>query len=254
MGEQEGEVNLSSTVPLVLHRIVQGEPESWEDVTLENLQRIIAEIGCRGSTFCPHQQAASPDWLLTFDDGFVSDYDMVFPALLESGGSASFFVIIDQVGKPGYMDWEQIVEMQRYGMCFGSHSISHRRLTELSINESWGELSESKSRLEDRLGAEVTCFSFPFGAWSNMLIEQASKAGYSRVCTSEHGVVKADRYIFPRNSIHGRMDWKTIWNTMYPTEGLKLRWKAEDFSKSTLKFLLGNNGYKRLRDGISRNR
>jgi hypothetical protein len=48
--------------------------------------------------------------VLTFDDGFLSDYEQAFPILLDVSIKATFFVTVENIGKPGYMDVGQIRE------------------------------------------------------------------------------------------------------------------------------------------------
>lgn len=246
--------SLRGVVPLVLHRIVQGPAGEWEDVHEEQLRRIVAHVGSRAATFCRPHPGEDPRWLLTFDDGCASDYELVFPLLMEAGVTATFFLISDWVGRPGYLGWEQVKEMHRHGMCIGSHGRTHRRLTDLSAEESAAEFADSKRELEDRLGAAVELFSFPLGGNDALRREQGFAAGYSYLCGSSHGVVGAHNRVIPRNSIHSAMDWPAIERILEPGPATRFRWYAEDAVKRVAKGVMGDALYRRLRHGVMHGR
>jgi peptidoglycan/xylan/chitin deacetylase (PgdA/CDA1 family) len=233
---------------LVLHRIVRDAPTVWEDVHEQRLREIITHIGELWAVFSDDGVMGNARWMLTFDDGCASDYEIAFPLLLEAGIAATFFLITDRVGKPGNVSWAQVEEMNRYGMCIGSHSGSHRSLIKLNDEQVKIEFERSKRQIEERIGAQVAAFSYPFGASNARLHALGFAAGYRYLCTSSHGVVSATSRIFPRNSINSAMDLKTILRLMEPTAGTRLRWCAEDVVKRGSKQLIGEKCYALLRD------
>jgi peptidoglycan/xylan/chitin deacetylase (PgdA/CDA1 family) len=122
--------------------------------------------------------------VLTFDDGLVSDYEIAFPLLVEFGQQAVFFLNTATVGKAGYLEWSQIAEMQRGGMSFQSHSHRHVDLTVLPGLTLDAELTESKQRLEDRLGSRVDFLAAPHGVLDRRVLRHALAVGYSGVCST----------------------------------------------------------------------
>ena len=129
---------------LVLHRVVAQQSEVWEDITESTLRIIVDRISSSWATFSEQSLSGATPWLLTFDDGFSSDYENTFPILDEKCVKASFFLISDRIGSEGHLSWSQVVEMKNYGMCIGSHGKSHRRLTSMSVNDAVQELKYSK--------------------------------------------------------------------------------------------------------------
>jgi peptidoglycan/xylan/chitin deacetylase (PgdA/CDA1 family) len=127
--------------------------------------------------------------LLTFDDGFLSDYAHVFARYVETGRVPGFasFIPVDFVGTPGRMSWEMIKELGRRGIAIGSHGLAHLDLTTISDVELHRELVVSKSMLEDRLGQQVTLFAFPYGRFSGRVWQAALTAGYTHLFTIQLG-------------------------------------------------------------------
>jgi peptidoglycan/xylan/chitin deacetylase (PgdA/CDA1 family) len=133
--------------------------------------------------------------LITFDDGYADNYEAAFPTLRELGAKANVFLVHDGIGRhDGWHDpegepWvrmltlERILEMQGSGLVeFGSHTMTHAHLPSLDIERSRWEIFESKARLEDKLGREVSAFAYPYGAGAFVpeLRRLVLEAGYRR--------------------------------------------------------------------------
>ena len=59
-----------------------------------------------------------------------------------------------------------VKEMSKNGMVIGSHSLTHKNLTELSEAELDRELRVSKEIIEDKIGNQVNNFSCPYGIYN----------------------------------------------------------------------------------------
>ncbi len=82
---------------------------------------------------------------------------------------------------------EQIREMQRYGVEFGSHSLTHPWLPGVPDAQLRREVSDSKRRLEDLLGVEVKSFAFPYGGVDQRVRSAVAEAGYQLAFTAIPG-------------------------------------------------------------------
>jgi peptidoglycan/xylan/chitin deacetylase (PgdA/CDA1 family) len=113
---------------------------------------------------------------IVFDDGYANNYTDAFPILQEVDFTATIFIAtaycekVNQWCEPYHaiprlsmLAWEQIREMSRYGIEFGSHSQSHPNLTALAIDQVQDEIIGAKSAIEDCIGKEVNFLSYPFG-------------------------------------------------------------------------------------------
>ena len=56
--------------------------------------------------------------------------------------------------------------------------MSHPNLSTLPYDEQLYEISANKEFLEEILGNEITCFAYPFGAYSGMTQYAVIEAGY----------------------------------------------------------------------------
>jgi peptidoglycan/xylan/chitin deacetylase (PgdA/CDA1 family) len=61
------------------------------------------------------------------------------------------------------LTWEQARTMQKAGISFGAHTMTHPAVSRLNDVELEEELGASKSLIENRLGTAVDDFAFPFG-------------------------------------------------------------------------------------------
>lgn len=120
---------------------------------------------------------------ITIDDAYSSVYREAFPRLAEHGWPFTLFVSTDAVDNqlPGYMNWEQLREMQQNGASFGNHSASHDHLWKRRQGEgreAWQtrietDIRHAQSRLEAELGADVNprphLFAYPYGEFNSAL-------------------------------------------------------------------------------------
>ena len=122
---------------------------------------------------------------LTFDDGGASAMQIA-ESLSRRNWPGHFFVPVDYVGKPGFLDEGQIVELARQGHIVGTHSSSHpipiSGLPEEQILEEW---QRSVSVLKEIIGRSVVTGSVPGGYCSPGVAQAAAACGITVLFTSE---------------------------------------------------------------------
>jgi peptidoglycan/xylan/chitin deacetylase (PgdA/CDA1 family) len=134
---------------------------------------------------------------LTFDDGYRDFYTHAFPLLQEYGAPATVFLVAGCIGATNRWDdcyglpsvpllnREEILELAAQGVEFGSHTVSHRRLTRLSTAAQKREIFDSKKALEDLLNHPIRFFCYPHIAHDAHVEALVRDAGYSGACGGE---------------------------------------------------------------------
>lgn len=168
------------------------EKEFW--VPRETLEFVLSETSGRD------------DIRVTFDDGNISDYEQAFPALLDCGMTADFFVCAGLVGKQGHMNQDQLKEMISKGMRIGSHGYDHRSWRNLEDRELNREIEDARSALEDFTGTSVKVAACPFGDYDSRVLKRLKEADFDRVYTSDKGRAWSDHWLQSRNAIRS---WHT---------------------------------------------
>jgi len=197
-------------VPVLYHNIVFGRTGNIYNRDLYNfesdlgyLKRKYAFLGFQDLVDIHNgiKTIATDATVVTFDDGDLSIYAIVYPLLKAFDIPATFFLVPTYIGQVGYMDWDQVREMDRYRndrgeklFSFGSHSLTHRPLGDLPAEEVLYEMRESKRIIELELGGAVIAIALPFGSGSGdkQVLEAARESGYLAVRTSKPGAVFAN--------------------------------------------------------------
>ena len=149
--------------------------------------------------------------LITIDDGFSSFYEKAWPYLKEKEIPFILFISTEAIGKKGYMNWNQIKEIEKESFAFiGNHSHSHNYLLDLSFDEFKEDITKSIHIFEDNLGYSPIFFSYPFGEFSykqSSFIKQKFKYAFGQ----HSGVIDINKnpYELPRfpiNEKYGDID------------------------------------------------
>lgn len=127
--------------------------------------------------------------VISFDDGDKSNITHALPILKDFGIRAEFFVTTGRVGNDDNAMTElDIKQLSDAGMSIQSHGVTHKYLSDLSLDELHNELFDSKVFLENITLKEVQYLSLPGGRGSVNVINAAKKLEYKAICTSEFGV------------------------------------------------------------------
>lgn len=151
--------------------------------------------------------------LISFDDGYSSNYMYAYPILKMLSMKATIFIITDRRGmalsKNPHFSWNQAREMLDSGIIdIQSHTHSHQVATSLSDEELDYELKVSKRLIENKLGKKCSVIAFPFGAAEKREIEAAKKAGYLVINkVGDVGVNRKSEGIEAMKRLTVRADW-----------------------------------------------
>ncbi|MFQ5498692.1 MAG: polysaccharide deacetylase family protein [Candidatus Zixiibacteriota bacterium] len=127
---------------------------------------------------------------VTFDDGYRHLAEELPPLIDQFGIVPHVFVPTALIGCTNDWDYShrlcstshlsvnEIKQLARLGVTFGSHANRHCDLTVCSDAELREELSTSKRLLEEIISAEVTTISYPFGRVNQRVLDTAVDIGY----------------------------------------------------------------------------
>jgi len=153
---------------------------------------------------------------VTFDDGYVDNYEVALPILRRYRCPATVFVVtafvqgkIALVSDPklGALTWNQLRDMQQVSWTVGAHSHTHRILGGLPAGQLRTEIAHPKAVLEDELGEPVTLFAYPngqrpdFDDWTANVVREC---GYLAACSTLWGTRNraSDLYALRRVVVH----------------------------------------------------
>jgi peptidoglycan/xylan/chitin deacetylase (PgdA/CDA1 family) len=160
--------------------------------------------------------------IITFDDGYKSNYTKAFPLLSEYDIPATFFIVPEWIGDSIYMTWPEVWQMSQYvstegAMPFtiGSHTSSHPYLEQSEqyfsdhqdyLDFLYTELEDSRAWIVDITGQSDIFLALPYGDGANNIdiINTAIFCGYSGIRTSVYDSFTADEmnlYALPCISI-----------------------------------------------------
>lgn len=118
--------------------------------------------------------------ILTFDDGYVGNYQYVLPVLQKYNFKATVFVIYYRIYNTSwYLTDEQIVELSQTGLVqIQSHTMTHPQLDTIGKAEQEYQLKQSKLELT-RLTKQIPyVLAYPYGATTSYINDEILNGTY----------------------------------------------------------------------------
>jgi peptidoglycan/xylan/chitin deacetylase (PgdA/CDA1 family) len=117
--------------------------------------------------------------------------------------------IAAEVGHAGpvtrcFVNWDEVDDMCRHGVSFGSHSATHANLTRLSAQALERELRASLEALGARAADYVPVLAYPNGDHTDVVAAAAQAAGYRAAVTTRPGLEtrRPDLFRVKRIAVH----------------------------------------------------
>jgi peptidoglycan/xylan/chitin deacetylase (PgdA/CDA1 family) len=176
--------------------------------------------------------------LITIDDAFQSFYLNAWPYLKKNKIPFILFVSTEPVGKKGYMNWDQIkeVESEEFAL-IGHHSHTHDYLIDSSNEIFIKDIEIANNIFLKELGYIPSLFSYPFGEYSKSMKDYISK-NFSYAFGQHSGVIdiNKDRFELPRfpiNEKYGDLKRFSSIIDLFPLEYKKLFPLEKQLNKKT---------------------
>ena len=160
-------------------------PESFEENIKAFLENGYTIMSMKELAECDKGKAELPSKpiIITFDDGYYSNYEYIYPILKKYNAKVSIFIVTDKIGKEidgiKYLNWEECLEMQNSGLVeIFSHSTKHVFYDKLPARELRDDVIESYKLIEQHLGKqELKVFAYPYGAYTNETVRTLKNNG-----------------------------------------------------------------------------
>ena len=190
----------TAAVIVMYHRFGESRYPST-NTTIEQFEEHIQELRSGPYTVLPVPQIIDalrrgkplPDGAvgISIDDAFLSVYREGWPRLKKAGLPFTLFVATDAVDRnaSGYMNWDQIRELQAAGVIIGNHTASHLHMTAVDETRNRDELVRSNKRFEEEIGKRPTLFAYPYGESSLAVQQLVEKIGLEAAFGQHSGAI-----------------------------------------------------------------
>ena len=206
-------------VPILMYHYISDPPADADvyrvdlSVTPEMFRQQMAYLSDNGYTpidlydlsaaIVSHKELPEKPIILTFDDGYLDNYEVAYPILQEYGFTGTFFVVsefIDQQ-REGYMTWPMVEEMAAAGMRIESHSRTHPDLRDMDRDRLIWEILGSQETLAAHIGYTPRYFCYPGGSYDEATIQMLSELDFWGAVTTANGVWQG---------FNDRFEWRRV--------------------------------------------
>ncbi|MFH1282074.1 MAG: polysaccharide deacetylase family protein [bacterium] len=142
--------------------------------------------------------------IITFDDGYKNNMELGLPILKEFNFPSVIFLVVNAIGNDNFwhdpetesrismLNEDDISKISPAEVEFGAHTLNHKNLEKLQLDQVEKEIIESKEVLENKLKIEISAFAYPYGsgAFVKGIQDVVRKAGFKAAVSIKQG--KAD--------------------------------------------------------------
>lgn len=115
--------------------------------------------------------------MLTFDDTDLPQFTFAYPEMKKYGFKAVFFIMTVSLGRPHYMNKEQVKELSDDGNIIGSHTWDHHNVKKYQGDDWVTQIDKPTKKLEEITGKPIQYFAYPFGLWNEQAVPELKKRG-----------------------------------------------------------------------------
>lgn len=198
----------STRIPVLMYHHFQREIPSGLETTIvtpdefEDHLRSFKEEGYQSISFYDYYQYVKNNktipekaFILTIDDGYVSNYTEALPLLKKYKTKAAISIVVSTVGKtPGsfpHFTWEQAKEMEQTGLVeIYNHTYDHQVCSKMSKDELIKNVMQAQNDIEKNLGKrKLKVFTYPEGKFTKETQDVIEKLGFDIQLTVKEGLI-----------------------------------------------------------------
>jgi peptidoglycan/xylan/chitin deacetylase (PgdA/CDA1 family) len=116
--------------------------------------------------------------MLTFDDTDLDQFTIANPELKKYGFKAVYFIMTVSIGRPNYMNKEQIKQLSDEGNVIASHTWDHHNFKKFTGKDWETQIDKPTKKLEEITGKKIEYFAYPFGLWNAKGLPELKKRGF----------------------------------------------------------------------------
>ncbi len=220
--------NVEANVPIIMYHNITEDGEGDMNMTPEQFESHLMRLAAEGYTTVTFDDLydyvtygvdlPEKPVIITFDDGYTSNYEYAYPLLQKYGMNATVFVIGSSIGKDTYKDTaepinphfdeEQIQEMIASGIIdVGSHTYDMHQSESYETGDARTTMAQlkgeseteyleairsdivrSKEQLREITGEEVRVLSFPQGYYNDNILAVLREEGVVMSVSTNWGV------------------------------------------------------------------
>lgn len=92
------------------------------------------------------------------------------------------------------MSWEDTLRLEKQGISFGPHTMSHPILTQTTEADAGRQIDESWRLLQQRVTRPLPIFAYPNGDYSSRDVELVARSGFAAAVTTEQAYAHTERF------------------------------------------------------------
>ena len=127
--------------------------------------------------------------VISFDDGYLSDYAVAMPILRRHGWPGVLNLIVDNV-RPGDLTAFQVRRLIAAGWEIDSHTVTHADVTTLDQAGLQREIGQARTDLQRMFHQPVDFFCYPSGRYDDAVVAAVRTAGFLGATTTNEGFAR----------------------------------------------------------------
>ncbi len=139
--------------------------------------------------------------VLSFDDGYRSDYTVALPVLRAQGWPGVLNLEVANLKPVWGLRPPAVLALIRAGWEVDAHTVTHPDLTTLDAARLWYEVAGSRRIIQREFHVTVDFFCYPAGRYDDAVVAAVQRAGYLAATTTRYGVARPDEGLYTLDRI-----------------------------------------------------